>query len=208
MKKLYKRLLAVVLCLALTAAIVPVTAFAEINYEMIPGHRTGDPIPGWIVVDLKEQYYTFDGPYLDLCEILPEIATEIKEYKDGTLGVLLVSLATGSSLEELYEEAPDLFEKVGRHFSVKLKERTLEANARAIELLKDNPYVKRVVSNIYCLADLYVETTVADALDVLRVSAGLVEATDEVVEAYDLDFDGKVTVSDALIVLRIAAKLA
>ena len=207
MKKLYKRLLAIVLCLALTAAIVPVTAFAKINYEMIPGHRTGDPIPGCLVIHLKEQYYTFDGPYLDLCGILPEIATEIKAYKDGTLRVLLVSLATGLSLDELYEEAPDLFEKVGRHFCVTLKERTLEANARAMELLKDNPYIEWVRPDTICRLDEYVETTIVDALDVLRVSAGLVEATEEVVYAYDLDFDGKVTAADALIVLRLAAGL-
>ena len=199
MKKLYKRLLAIVLCLALATAIVPVTAFAKINYDRIEGHRSGDPVPGEVLILLNEQYYTYGGPYLELREILPEI--EIERYRDLALSPIL----NGNIPEEELDDIT--LARIGTEFVIKLTEKTVEAGARAVELLKNNPYIKSVGPNRYANACVDYETTIIDALDVLRVSAGLVEATEEVVDAYDLDFDGKVTAADALIVLRLAAGL-
>ena len=49
--------------------------------------------------------------------------------------------------------------------------------------------------------------TVSDALSLLRVTAKLSEATEQLITDGDLDGDGEITVSDALAVLRLAAKL-
>jgi hypothetical protein len=49
------------------------------------------------------------------------------------------------------------------------------------------------------------ELSTADALTILRIAAGLVEVTDELLAAYDLNEDGVITTADALIVLRMVA---
>ncbi|MBO4792238.1 MAG: hypothetical protein J5592_08105 [Clostridia bacterium] len=81
----------------------------------------------------------------------------------------------------------------------------------AVEALKDNPYIKYAELNHYAYfdeVDWSSDFSVADALRVLRVAAGLAEADPEIAAAfYDKDGDGEVTVYDALIVLRFAAKL-
>ena len=88
MKKTYKRILAIALCLALAAAIIPSTVFAENTIPVSEEHKTGDVIPGEVNVLLKEPYYVYGGPYPDLRDILPEI--EIESYKDLCLSVLTV----------------------------------------------------------------------------------------------------------------------
>jgi hypothetical protein len=45
----------------------------------------------------------------------------------------------------------------------------------------------------------------ADALEILRIAAGLVEVTDELLAKYDLNGDGAITTADALEVLRAVA---
>ena len=162
----------------------------------------GGIVPGEVLVSLKEPYYTYGGPYPDLCDILPEI--EIDWYNDNMLSVIQTILSMGNT--------PKYYDGVGESFHVILKEKTEEAVWTAIEALKDNHYVKYAEPNHYCFieeADWSADLSVADALRVLRVAAGLVESDPEIATAfYDKDGDGDVTVSDALIVLRIAAKLA
>jgi hypothetical protein len=51
------------------------------------------------------------------------------------------------------------------------------------------------------------EYTTANALNILRIAAGIMEATDDMLKKYDLDGDGAITTADAVIVLRIAAGL-
>ena len=218
MKKLYKRVLAALLCLALMAAIVPATAFAwgdhspndedELAYWLELGF-----IPGELRVTLYEQCYTIDNEvYVGLEELLPEI--EIEEYLDNYLCVL-----TAEQRETIAKRDPEYAAMIGKSFHIRLVEKTAEATEAAIEALKDNPYVKRA-GKIIIVKDPYDviypdnpiepedEITVGDALKALRVAAGLQEATAELVAAYDTDGDGEITVADALTVLRIAAKLA
>ena len=47
--------------------------------------------------------------------------------------------------------------------------------------------------------------TVADALALLRIAAGMSEASELETAIGDLDFDGQITVADSLAVLRTAA---
>jgi N-acetylmuramoyl-L-alanine amidase len=47
--------------------------------------------------------------------------------------------------------------------------------------------------------------TAADALTALRVSAGLLTLSDDQIEKYDLNKDGRITSADALLILRVAA---
>ncbi len=219
MKKLYKRVLAVVLCLALMAAIVPATAFAEWN----PGPHSDEEAsywlelgfaPGQLSVTLYEQCYTVDNVVYDrLAEILPEI--EIESYLDQYLCVL-----NETQKPMIKEKDPEYAAMIGRRFHIILVDKSVEATEAAIENLKDNPYVERVGKNLYLSAEDALdvmpddpiepedEITVGDALKALRVAAGLQEATAELVAAYDTDGDGEITVADALTVLRIAAKLA
>ena len=48
------------------------------------------------------------------------------------------------------------------------------------------------------------QITVSDALRTLRIAAGIITATDELLAIADMDADGEVTVSDALYLLRLA----
>ena len=75
MKKFYKRILAVVICLALTAALVPATVFAEQKFT------TGE-----IIIILHESLYGYYSGNGDLQKILPEI--EIEDYTDVYLSLL------------------------------------------------------------------------------------------------------------------------
>ncbi len=208
MKRLYKRLLAVVLCLALTATIVPGTVFAlegeptpeEIAYWVELGY-----VPGEVMVTLYEPYYSVDDEvYGNLADILPEI--EIESYKDSYLCFL-----TEAQRKTLSKDKPEYAALVGQSFLIKLVDKTPEATEAAVEALKNNSHVKSVDKNacgeaLDIIQDDGPEYSVADALYVLRVAAGLF--TPEVGEDLDKDGDGAVTVADALIVLRIAAKLA
>ena len=199
MKKLYKRIIALALCLALTATIVPATVFAADGFA-----------PGELNVILYEQYYTIDDEvYGNLADILPEI--EIESYSDLYLSVL------ESSPIPRERWKPSLVVMVGTTFNIKLTEKTVEAVETAIAALKDNPYVKCAEPNGYAEPDYPFgpidggedePPTIADALVILRVSVHLVEASPEFAAICDIDGDGKVTVADALIVLRIAAGLA
>jgi hypothetical protein len=49
--------------------------------------------------------------------------------------------------------------------------------------------------------------TAADALTALRVSAGLLTLSDDQIEKYDLNKDGRITSADALLILRVVAGL-
>ena len=210
MENLFKRFLAivaVVLCLALTAAIAPASVFAVYLGEGEGNYEEVSFVPGKLSVTLYEQYYTVDDEvYGDLADILPEI--EIESYLDQYLCVL-----NEAQRRTISERDPEYAAMIGRRFDVTLSEKTIEATEAAIEALKDNPYVMRAEKVICAYGPddiVYVdpEYSVADALDVLRVAAGLAVATPEEEVEFDKDGDGEVTVNDALIVLRIAAKLA
>lgn len=208
MKVFYKRLLAVVLCLALTAAVVPVSVFALDPSATLNEEEEGKLgyCVGQLKVKLYEQYYTVDDEvYGDLADILPEI--EIESYMDQYLCVL-----NDAQRQTISERDPEYAAMIGRDFHVILADKTIEATEAAIEALKDNPYVMRA-NKVICAfgsdaLDVEPEYSVADALAVLRVAAGLAEATPEEAAEFDKDGDGIVTVADALIVLRIAAGLA
>ena len=170
----------------------------------------GGITPGRVIVKLKEQYYTYEGPgggpYPDLRDIIPEI--EIEEYGDSVLAIIT---AQGEVPKEDVKQ--DYLARVGTEFFITLTEKTPEASVEAAELLNNNPYVDSARTSSAAVwagkPDLSFEFSVKDALNVLRVAAGLAEANPEIATAfYDKDGDGKVTVADALIVLRIAAKLA
>ena len=166
----------------------------------------GGIVPGDLLVSLKEQYYNVDDEvYGDLADILPEI--EIESYRDQYLCVL-----TDEQRLTVSQRNPDYAARIGTTFHVMLTEKTEEASLAAVEALKDNPYIKYAELNYYAYfdeVDWSSDFSVADALRVLRVAAGLAEADPEIAAAfYDKDGDGEVTVADALIVLRIAAKLA
>ena len=205
MENLFKRLFAVVLCLALTVALIPASVLAVYLGE---GEDNNDVsiVPGVLSLTLYEQYYTVDDEvYGDLADILPEI--EIESYRDQYLCVL-----NDAQRRTITDKDPEYAAMIGRRFEVILSDKTLEATEAAIEALKDNPYVMRA-NKVICAfgPDVIIvepEYSVGDALDVLRVAAGLAAATPEEEADFDKDGDGKVTVNDALIVLRIAAGLA
>ncbi|MBQ9557164.1 MAG: hypothetical protein IJU94_01000 [Clostridia bacterium] len=203
MKKLYKRVLAVVLCLALMAAIVPATAFAWYIPNIPEDAKNGDIVPGVVVVKLKEAYV---GNPMELFPYL-----EIASIEDMYLSVLIVS---GKNIDDADEE---LLKMLGTSLIITLVEESVEAVEKAIEQLNmDNRVLYAHADHVVFATDDPVvnppsyenEITVGDALKALRVAAGLQEATAELVAAYDTDGDGEITVADALTVLRIAAKLA
>ena len=205
MMRLYKRVLAALLCLALMTAVMPAAVFAAKGET--GEYEDGDFVPGELIITLCEQYYTVDDEMQkDLADILPEI--EIDEYSDMYLSVLMVSPIPREQWK------PHLVAMVGTTFHVKLAEKTAEAVETAIEALKGNPYVKYAEKNFYAypdgpgVPDPDEEVTVADALAVLRVAAKLVTVTPDLTAKFDKDGDGIVTVADAMMVLRIAAKLA
>ncbi|MBO4584629.1 MAG: hypothetical protein J5756_06135 [Clostridia bacterium] len=179
----------------------------EPDVDVYLGEGDNDKVwiaPGQLRVTLYEQYYRVDDEvYGNLADILPEI--EIESYLDQYLCVL-----NDAQRRTISERDPEYAAMIGRNFHVILADKTLEATEAAIEALKDNPYVMR--ANVVICAfgpdalDVEPDYTVADALIVLRVAAGLL--TPELGEDFDIDGDGKVTVNDALIVLRIAAGLA
>ena len=194
MKVFYKRLLAVVLCLALTAAIVPATVFAL--RDIPDGLKPGDIVPGRVAVSLKEPYYG------DLAELFPQL--DIDSWEDLWLGVITVSPS--------YPEKgipSRLKQYVGTLFVIDLTEQSTEAVYKAISLLREDPRVKHAnPDGVVGPAVAEPEITVADALAVLRVAARLAEPTLEMYRNNDKDGDGEITVADALSVLRIAAGLA
>ena len=206
MENLFKRLFAVVLCLALTVALIPASVLAVYLGEGEDNSDDVSIVPGVLSLTLYEQYYTVDDEvYGDLADILPEI--EIESYRDQYLCVL-----NDAQRRTITDKDPEYAAMIGRRFEVILSDKTLEATEAAIEALKDNPYVMRA-NKVICAfgPDVIIvepEYSVGDALDVLRVAAGLAAATPEEEADFDKDGDGKVTVNDALIVLRIAAGLA
>lgn len=112
----------------------------EKNYYVEDGEtenelQNGDIIPGEITVGLRDQYYTIDGPYLDLLDILPEIGVE--SYYDAVLEnydkILKVAEDNGRSVEE-YKKTVNGY--VGKMFAVKLKEKSVKASICTAALLK------------------------------------------------------------------------
>ena len=284
MKRLYKRLLAVVLCLALTAAIVPATAFA---LEELPGRFasgrldlklyescSGDlaellpEIDIKFRIDQKKQDAEERGMYFTIylsentCDAvteaiaaldgnpLVEYARPFYYYVDGIITIRFYNAYDGDvaalfpdveiervvestegsrrALEEQGKAFPDrLKARMNKEFRITLVDKSADALLEALENMQNcgceliesiSPQIFTFVPGEFCTAgfgeDVVVDTpvddkfTVSDALAVLRVAAGLAEATPEAIAEYDKDGDGKVTVADALIVLRIAAKLA
>ena len=130
MKKFYKRILAVVLCLALTAALVPANVFAERKFT------TGE-----IIVILHEPYYGYYSGNGDLRKVLPEI--EIEDYTDVYLSLLEES---GQPREEWDQYLVAL---TGRTFIVTLVDKSAEAVDAAVEALKGNWRVYLVEKNYY-----------------------------------------------------------
>ena len=124
MKKLYKRILAVALCLALTAALVPATVFAWCMDDLKPG----DIVPGRVVVGLKEVY---SGDPAELFTYL-----EIKSIEDMYLSVIISS---GKTPEEVNGT---IREMIGTTFVIDLVEETEEAVYEAVALLTADDRVK------------------------------------------------------------------
>ena len=125
MKTIYKRIITVILCLALTAALVPATAFAR---GMPDGLEPGAIVPGRVTVRLKEAY---NG---DPAELFPYL--EIEEIEDLYLSVIITS---GKTLEEVGES---IREMIGTTFIIELAEVTEKAVYDAIALLTEDERVK------------------------------------------------------------------
>ena len=129
MKKLYRRVLAAVLCLALMAAIVPVTAFAEDDgftpledqwykdYEKTIFH------PGELRLYLKG---IFIG---DITELFPEL--DIEEYE-----LTCRYPATDSEIV-----SPKDYGKQRTEYHIVLRQKTREAVLEAMAMLNDNQYL-------------------------------------------------------------------
>ncbi|MBQ9558337.1 MAG: hypothetical protein IJU94_07030 [Clostridia bacterium] len=112
MKKLYKRIFAVVLCLALMAAIVPATAFA---LERMPGKI----VSGKFDLKLYEPYFG------DINELFPEV---------GIAWYLDQRYLTAEDITNPKD--------TGMYFTVCLAEDTCEAVVNAIAALEGNPLVE------------------------------------------------------------------
>ena len=130
MKKLYKRIIAVALCLALMAALVPATVFAERK------HTNGE-----IIVMLYESLYGYYSGNGDLQKILPEI--EIEDYTDVYLSLLE---ATQQPQEEW---DPMIASLTGKTFFITLVDKSEEAVDAAVEALKGNWRVFLAQKNYY-----------------------------------------------------------
>ena len=182
-----KRLLAAVLCLALMLVICPATVFASET----DGPKSGDVVPGSVILTLKDQYLG------NISELFPQLS--IVNSEDLYYSVL----------SALPNGIPERMERyIGTAFCIQLSEETEEAVNEAVAVLLADPRVKDANPNYYGEYDVEHEITVADALSVLRVAAKMVDLTPVILRDYDKDQDGVITVSDALSVLRIAAKLA
>lgn len=159
-------------------------------------------------------YDAYEG---DVATLFPDV--EIERVVESTEG-------SRRALEEHGKPFPDrLKARMNKEFRVTLVDKSADALLDALEKMgavgcelieSISPQIFTFVPGEYCPADfdddvvvdppVNEKLTVADALAVLRVAAGL--ATPEVGENYDKDGDGEVTVNDALIILRIAAGLA
>ncbi|MBQ9557128.1 MAG: S8 family serine peptidase [Clostridia bacterium] len=143
MGKMHKRILAIVLCLALALTVVPASVFAGDDSLFVKTLKPGSIVPGELKVTLCNQYYTLDDEvYADLGDILPEI--EIESYLDQYLCVL-----TEPQKLSIKEKDPEYASMIGRVFHIKLADKSYEAVERAIDVLKNNRFVKRVGPN-YC----------------------------------------------------------
>ena len=126
MKKLYKRALAVLLCVALTAAAAPAAVFAR---DIPGGLLPGDIIPGVVIVDLNEAY---DG---ELAELFPYLETDSIE--DAYLASII---ASGKTLDQVSERIRSM---IGTEFRIELTEFTVAAAKNAKELLTADGRVKK-----------------------------------------------------------------
>ena len=143
MKKMCKRIIATMLCIAMVAAAFPAMVSAVNDSTSIEAFKPGDVVPGELKVTLYNQYYTADDEVCgDLAEILPEI--EIEEYLDQYLCVL-----NESQRLVIKDKDPEYAAMIGKVFHIKLTDKSFEAVETAIKKLKDNPLVKRVGPN-YC----------------------------------------------------------
>ncbi len=170
--------------------------FAKLEYAEI--------VPGEILVSFKEPY---NG---DVAALFPNL--QIESWHEIYAGLRRVLAERGKTLDK----------ELNVEFMIKLAKYSVDAVIEAWNEIEKCELIDRVWPNVYGYFDSGAiitpddmkpgvpedEITVADALAVLRVAAGLAEATPEAIAEYDKDGDGKVSVNDALIVLRIAAKLA
>ena len=126
MKKLYKRALAVLLCLAAVAA-APATAFAR---DIPDGMLPGDIIPGVVRVVLNEAY---DGELSELFTCL-----DIESSEDLWLTAIA---ASGKTVDQVSDK---IRSKIGTEFRIELTEFTVAAAKNAKELLTEDDRVKKV----------------------------------------------------------------
>ncbi|MBO4934806.1 MAG: hypothetical protein J5441_06550 [Clostridia bacterium] len=181
-------------------------------------------------VALLERNALVEFARLEYAEIVPgEILVSFKEPYNGDVAALFPNLQI-ESWHEIYaglrrvlaEQGKTLDKELNVEFMIKLAEYSVDAVIEAWNEIEKCELIDRVWPNVYgYLDDMMIVTpdtlqpgvpedkiTVADALAVLRVAAGLADVTPELIATYDKDGDNTVTVNDALIVLRIAAKLA
>lgn len=130
MKTIYKRIITVILCLALMAALVPATAFA---HDIPAGAKPGDIVPGDVIVGLKEAY---NG---DPAELFPYL--DIESIEDMILSVIISS---GKTVEEVKES---IRKRIGTTFYIELTEVTESAVYDAIALLNEDARVEYAEPN-------------------------------------------------------------
>ena len=209
MKTIYKRIITVILCLALTAALVPATAFAL--ETPVSGEDDGNEAPADLFaafaeyfsaihhynasvdkVGLSGAYGWFGGCYL--ANLYSDDAWVFDDFSAKMIGGYLVDDYQEDDSIILYKDskAYSLMEAYDGGII------SDEAFALAVDALNEEAWMYR-----QSIGD------VRYAMIVLRCAAKLNgKHTPMMVERFDLDGDGRITVADALFALRIAAGLA
>ena len=210
MKKLYKRIIAVTLCLALMAALVPATVFAL--ETPVSGEDDGNEAPADLFaafaeyfsvihhynasvdkVGLYRVYGWFGGCYL----------ANLHSYDAVSFDDFSAKMIGGYLIDEYQEDDSIILYKDGKAYSL------MEAYDGGI--ISDEAFALAVDALNEDTALMYRQKigTINYALVVLRSAAKLNgRTTPLMLEKFDVDKDGAITVADALFALRVAAGLA
>lgn len=222
-----KRFLALLMAVLMTVAVVPVAAFAEDSVVLRKiCYPSGDYETGELVVELLEKLGD-----RKLEEVLPEI--EIASYYDIVQTVVDNDAVKGRTPNPIVlERCGKLFRiylaentkeaVIAALDALTDNENILYAEANSIfpaasvgvtPIGGNTPFFPGVSNGDgfgvgVPRYDVPEDYTISEALEALRVAAGIVPATtSDVVDKYDMNGDRYVTVSDALAILRKVAGL-
>ncbi len=231
-----KRIFAIVLAVLMTVAVVPVAAFAEDSVVLRKiCYPSGDYETGELVVELLEKlgdrkleevlpeieiasYYDIVQTVVDNDAVKGRTPNPIVLERCGKLfriylaentkeAVIAALDALTDNENILYAEANSIFPAASVGEGISIKDFVFKGFP-FIDIVNpgmdngegyDAPVVRYEVPEEY---------TITEALEALRVAAGIVPATtSDVVDKYDMNGDRYVTVSDALAILRKVAGL-